>query len=287
MVSHLQVREEERRRRRRRAVFATNDFPHFLSVLPFPLHLSTRRWVLVSNPALLSFDPGASFLCHLPSQLLMKSIGAVNGGGCGSGVGVFAHRVAVQHGAGCFIAEATDGGGVALYPTAGVSRKGRELTPPLAHLETTHQLVSPQRIHTEDDTNSRKLIKGKLGWRRCVRLIAPSQFRRYGVRCGCRGSCHKRGWMWAAKPHVSWAWVVVGRERGCGHRNHMFQRLSKVPIVRKNEFGGCEIEIAKGVVISTPPATHLIGLPHQGSPLSFLCPSTSAPLLQNIAHISW
>ena len=164
-------------------------------ISPFPLQLSIRRRVLASNPALPSFDSTTSFLCHLPLQLPMKSIGAVNGGGCGSGVGVFAHRVAVQHGFGCFIVEATDGGGVAFYATAGVSSKGGELTPPPARLETTHQFVSPQRIHAEDDKNSCKLIKGKRGRRWCVRLIAPSQFRRYGVRCGCRGNCRKRGWM--------------------------------------------------------------------------------------------
>ena len=84
----------------------------------------------------------------------------------------------------------------------------------------------------------------------------------------------------------SLAWVVGGMERGCGHQNDMFQQLSKVPVVTKYEFGGCEIEIAEGVVISTPSATHLTGLPHQGSLLSFLCPSTSAPLPRNAAHIS-
>ena len=40
----------------------------------------------------------------------------------------------------------------------------------------------------------------------------------------------------------------------------------------KTEFGGCEIEIAEGVVIWTP-ATHLVGLPHQGLPYrSGTCP---------------
>ena len=68
------------------------------------------------------------------------------------------------------------------------------------------------------------------------------------------------GWMWAAKRHVSLAWVVVGRERGCGRRNASLRRLSNVPVVTKNEFGSCEIEIAEGVVISTPSATHLTGL---------------------------
>ena len=52
-------------------------------------------------------------------------------------------------------------GGVALYATAGVSTKGGELTPPFAPPQTTHQLVSPHRIHAEDDANSRKHIKGK------------------------------------------------------------------------------------------------------------------------------
>jgi len=60
-----------------------------------------------------------------------------------------------------------------------------------------------------------------------------------------------------------------GRERGCGRRNHIFRRLSKVPVVTKREFGGCEIKIAEGVVVSTPSATHLLGLPHHGSPLVF------------------
>jgi len=60
-----------------------------------------------------------------------------------------------------------------------------------------------------------------------------------------------------------------GGERRCGRRNHTFRQLSKVPVVTKNEFGACEIEIAEGVVISTPSATHLTGLPHHGSPLMF------------------
>ena len=79
--------------------------------------------VLVSNPTLPSSDSATSFLCHLPLQLPMKPIGAINGGGCGSGAGVFSHRVVVQHGAGCFIVEATDSGGVMFYATAGVSAK--------------------------------------------------------------------------------------------------------------------------------------------------------------------
>jgi len=77
-----------------------------------------------------------------------------------------------------FVVEATDGGCAAFYATAGVSSKGGVLTPPFAHLQTTHQLVSPQRIHAEDDTNSSNLMimQGKRGWRRCVRPIAWSQF---------------------------------------------------------------------------------------------------------------
>ena len=72
-----------------------------------------------------------------------------------------------------FVVEVTDGGGVAFYANTGVSSKEGELTPPFARLRTTHQLVSPQHIHAEDDTNSRKLIKGKRGWRRRVQLISP------------------------------------------------------------------------------------------------------------------
>jgi len=79
--------------------------------------------------------------------------------------------------------------------------------------------------------------------------------------------------MWAAKRLVSPALVIVGRERECGHQNHIFQWLLKVTVVTKNEFGGCEIEIAEGIVISTSSAMHLMGLPswvsHHGSPLLF------------------
>jgi hypothetical protein len=75
--------------------------------------------------------------------------------------------------------------------------------------------------------------------------------------------------MWEAKRHVLQAWVVVGRGRGCGRRNHMFRRLSKVPVVTKYEFRGCKIEIAEGVAISTPSTTHLTDLPYHGSPLAF------------------
>jgi hypothetical protein len=56
----------------------------------------------------------------------MKSIGSALGGGCGSGVVVFAHRVAVQHGGGCFVKQATDGGGVAFYASAWVLSEGGE-----------------------------------------------------------------------------------------------------------------------------------------------------------------
>ena len=38
-----------------------------------------------------------------------------------------------------------------------------------------------------------------------------------------------------------------------------------------------EIEILEDVVISTPSPTHLMGVPHQGSPLSFSYRSKSAP----------
>jgi hypothetical protein len=73
-------------------------------------------------------------------------------------------------------------------------------------------------------------------------------------------------------------------ESGCGWRNIVLRRFSKVPVLKSTEFGSCKIETTEGVVISTPSATHLIGLPHQGSPLSFSYPSISAPLLRNVAH---
>ena len=73
--------------------------------------------------------------------------------------------------------------------------------------------------------------------------------------------------MWAAKRHVSPAWVVVGRERRFGRRNNMFRRLSKGPVVTKNEFGCCKIEIVEDVVISTPSVTHLVGRPYHSRTL--------------------
>ena len=47
--------------------------------------------------------------------------------------------------------------------------------------------------------------------------------------------------------------MVIGRESGSG-------LISKGPVLTKDEFWGCEIEIAEGVMISTPSATHLVGL---------------------------
>jgi hypothetical protein len=207
-------------------------------------------------------------------------IGAVNGGGCGSGLVVFPHHVAIQHGAAP--PSYREPIAVALCFTLLQAFRVKEgFRTPANHPPTR---IS-QRIHAEDETNSRKPIKGKRGWRRCLRPIVQSKLRQYGVWCGCRGSCRKRGWMWAAKRLVSPAWVVVGRERGCGRRNDKFQRLSEVPIVTEYELRGCESEMTGGVVISTPSPTHLTGLPHNGSPLQFSYPSTSIPLLQNLAHI--
>ena len=62
--------------------------------------------------------------------------------------------------------------GVAFYATAGVSSKGGVLTPPFAHMRNTHQLVSPQRMHAEDDTSSHKLIQDKRGLQRCVLRVS-------------------------------------------------------------------------------------------------------------------
>jgi hypothetical protein len=87
--------------------------------------------------------------------------------------------------------------------------------------------------------------------------------------------------MWAAKRHVSPALVVIGKENRCGLRNDKFPWLSKGPVLAKGEFWGLEIEITGGVVISTPSATHLPGLPHQWTSLAFSYPVTSAPLLRN------
>ena len=54
---------------------------------------------------------------------------------------------------GCFVEQATDGGGVAFYASAWVSSEGGGF-------------VSPQRIHAEDDTNSGNIMKAKRGRKR-------------------------------------------------------------------------------------------------------------------------
>ena len=64
----------------------------------------------------------------------------------------------------------------------------------------------------------------------------------------------------------------------------MLRRFSKAPVFTETEFAGYKIEITEGVVISTPSATNLLGLPHQGSPLSFSYRSISALLLRYAAH---
>jgi hypothetical protein len=58
------------------------------------------------------------------------------------------------------------------------------------------------------------------------------------------------------------------------------------PVLTRNELGVREIEIAEGVVVSTPSVTHLLGLPHHGSPLAFSHPFKIALFLRNKAHIS-
>jgi len=67
-----------------------NDLPlHQLVPLspPFVAH----HVFLMPSTALSLFDFATSFLCHLRSQLPMKSIGAMNGGGCGSRLVVAVH----------------------------------------------------------------------------------------------------------------------------------------------------------------------------------------------------
>ena len=80
-------------------------------------------------------------------------------------------------------------------------------------------------------------------------------------------------------------WLLGGRGDVGVETICMFQPLSKVPVVTKNEFGGRKIEITEGVAISTLSATHLLGLPYHGSPLSSSYPPTSTPILRNVAHI--
>jgi len=99
--------------------------------------------------------------------------------------------------------------------------------------------------------------------------------------------------------------AAVVSEVGCGRRNDFFRRLGWLSGGKRdvggdttsfagfrkrlysyiNEFGCCELEIAEGVIVSTPSTTHLTGLPHHGSPPQFSYPPKSAPLLQNVAHI--
>ena len=69
----------------------------------------------------------------------------------------------------------------------------------------------------------------------------------------------------------------------CGRQKRYFSPAFENVYWQKNKFHGHKLEIAQGVVLSTPSATHLVGLPHQGSPLPYFDPSTLAtipPLLQ-------
>ena len=76
--------------------------------------------------------------------------------------------------------------------------------------------------------------------------------------------------MWAAKRHVSLASVVVGRESACGRQNNILRRVSKAPVLTKNVFSVCELEIAGGVgEVSSFPPMHLVGLPIYGT--SVMC----------------
>jgi len=131
-----------------------------------------------------------------------------------------------------FVVVAMDGDSVAFYATAGVSSKGGVLTPPFTRLRTTHQLVSPQRIHAEDDTNSHKLIQEKRGLRRYVRPIARSistvqrkvrvlwELSKARMDVGGEttyfaglGGCREGEGKWASKIHVSMAF-----EQPCSHK---------------------------------------------------------------------
>jgi hypothetical protein len=77
--------------------------------------------------------------------------------------------------------------------------------------------------------------------------------------------------------------VPMQPSSGCGWQNEDFHQLSKGSTHEKNEFRCCRIEITKGIVILTPSAMHLTGLPHQGSPLPCSYPSASTPVPQNVA----
>jgi len=91
----------------------------------------------------------------------------------------------------------------------------------------------------QDTTPTGKLNEGKRGWPRCIRPTALSQFQKCAVGVGVT--------------------VVVVMGGGFGRRNNMLCRLSNAPVLTKIECGHCEIELAEGVAISTPSATHLVG----------------------------
>ena len=97
-----------------------------------------------------------------------------------------------------------------------------------------------------------KLDEEEPGWPRGTRSIAPWRFRRYGVAAVVV--------MESGGERSGFAALGGCREEsGCGRRKNMFRWLWRTPVLPKNEFGGWEIEMAEGVLIWTPSATHLVG----------------------------
>ena len=152
----------------------------------------------------------------------MKSIGAVNGGGCGSGFVVFAHRVGIQHGGGS--SSYKEPMAAVLYFTLLQAFRVKEGCPLLhSHLCGPPTNSYLPRVYPPRSTRT-PASSLKASWVGSVHLtyhmVSISTVR---CRCGCRGGCRKRGWMWAANRHVSLACVVIVRESGSGRRNHMFR----------------------------------------------------------------
>jgi hypothetical protein len=136
------------------------------------------------------FDFATSFLCHLRSELPMKSIGSANGGGCGSGLVVLAHL-----------------GGVPNSPWR-IHVGYRTKSP---YVSTQIPAAASIRVFSKGTAGSRGFDASNVirtNTHTC-KLIESMQDggdaygpapRRWGA---CRGDCCEGEWVWAAKRHVS------------------------------------------------------------------------------------
>ena len=179
-------------------ISSVHQFSHS-SIWPLPWCVDStvrpgRTQFSVAHPV----TGATSFLCHLRSQLPMNSsppsmqVGAVR-------VSLSVHTILPFN----MEPPGTDRGCIVFYTATGVWGEG--VWGEGGHL---HLCEPPTRIHADGDTNSRKPIKAKRGWKTCLRPTVLSTA--YGVGLA----------------------AVVVSEHGCGRRNDLFRRLGWLSGVR-------------------------------------------------------